>query len=157
MSNQHEHTRVRKIVSGGQTGVDRAALDAAMFLGIPHGGWCPKDRRAEDGRIPDRYKLIEMDVRDYSIRTEQNVIDSDGTLILYREELSGGTAFTKKMAIKHQRPCLAMDLTLGVNLDLIRDWIISKEIQILNVAGPRLSSAEGIGDEARELLVRALE
>ena len=157
MTTQRESALVSKIVSGGQTGVDRAALDAAMFLGIPHGGWCPKGRRAEDGRIPSQYDLVECEARDYSVRTEQNVVDSDGTLILFREKISGGTAFTKRMARKHRRPCLAIDLIDDVNVETIRTWVLQQAIETLNVAGPRSSSAEGIGEQARELLVRVFE
>ena len=93
-----------KIISGGQTGVDRGALDAAISLGIPHGGWCPRGRLAEDGRIPDRYQLRETDSPDYPSRTEQNVLDSDATLILYRGRIAGGTEFTLRLAQQHGRP-----------------------------------------------------
>ncbi len=157
MSQEPSTSPVCKIVSGGQTGVDRAALDAAIFLGIPHGGWCPKGRRSEDGTIPERYELIEVDARDYSVRTEQNVIDSTATLILCRGEPSGGTALTQKMARKHKRPCLTVDLMTDVDPDVIRQWLIDEDVQTLNVAGPRASSSSGIGDDARQLLVRVLE
>ena len=99
-----------KIISGGQTGVDRAALDVAVELEIPHGGWCPKGRLAEDGRIPDSYKLRETTSREYAVRTEQNVLDSDGTLILYRESISGGTELTLRLAEKHRRKGLGRQL-----------------------------------------------
>ena len=140
---------VSKIVSGGQTGVDQGALDAAIWLGIEHGGWCPKGRRSEAGQIPRRFDLSEMETRDYATRTEQNVIDSDGTLILFRQRLSGGTAFTKRMAQKHARPFRAIDLTQNADLAAIRAWFTQFAIQTLNVAGPRESSAHGISDEAR--------
>ena len=103
-----------KIISGGQTGVDRGALDAAMELGIPHGGWCPRGRTAEDGRIPDRYQLRETDSPDYSFRTEQNVLDSDATLILYRGRIAGGTELTLRLARQHGRPHLVVDLDAAV-------------------------------------------
>ena len=157
MSQEHSTTPVCKIVSGGQTGVDRAALDAAIFLGIPHGGWCPKGRRSEDGTIPDLYELEEVDARDYSVRTEQNVVDSSATLILYRDALSGGTAYTHRMAKKHDRPCLTVDLEADPDPDTIRKWICEEDVRTLNVAGPRASSSIGIGDEARKLLVRVFE
>mgnify|MGYP003793290687 CR=1 FL=1 len=89
---------IKKIVSGGQTGVDRAALDVAMQLGIPVGGWCPRGRRAEDGRIPDSYPLREASSVNYAKRTELNVRDSDGTLILSGGPLTGGTALTESLA-----------------------------------------------------------
>ncbi|MEM8679348.1 MAG: putative molybdenum carrier protein, partial [Planctomycetota bacterium] len=93
-----------KVVSGGQTGVDRGALDAAIYLGLPHGGWCPRGRLAEDGVIPARYELQETTAPQYAVRTEKNVIDSDATLILHSGPLSGGTKYTRAMAEKHQRP-----------------------------------------------------
>lgn len=89
---------VNKIVSGGQTGVDRAGLDVAIQLGIDHGGWCPKGRRAEDGRIPGCYQLAEADSDEYAFRTERNVVDSDGTLILFFATLRGGTELTYRLA-----------------------------------------------------------
>src|SRR6266851_4977853 len=95
-----------KIISGGQTGVDRAALDVALELGIPCGGWCPKGRRAEDGRIPKRYPLVETPTPAYPVRTEWNVRDSDGTLVLARGQASGGTALTIEFATDYGKPCL---------------------------------------------------
>ena len=91
-----------EIVSGGQTGVDRAALDVALSLQIPHGGWCPKGRRAEDGPIDSKYLLKETDEEKYEVRTEKNVIDSDGTLIFSKGLLTGGTLLTLEMARLHQ-------------------------------------------------------
>lgn len=91
-----------KIISGGQTGVDRAALDAALQLGIPCGGWCPKGRKAKDGPIPDRYPLKETESGSYPVRTEMNVRDSDGTLILTWGRPTGGTALTVRLARRHK-------------------------------------------------------
>src|SRR5688572_12994856 len=91
---------VQRIVSGGQTGVDRGALDAAIALGIEHGGWCPRGRLAEDGQIPRRYQLTETKTSKYRERTERNVLDSDGTLILFRALLSGGTELTRRLAVQ---------------------------------------------------------
>ena len=89
---------ISKIISGGQTGVDRAALDVARAMGIPHGGWVPRGRRAEDGIIPAKYQMKEMPTESYAERTEQNVIDSDGTLIISRATLTGGTQLTRSLA-----------------------------------------------------------
>jgi Circularly permutated YpsA SLOG family len=133
-----------KIVSGGQTGVDRAALDAAIELKIPHGGWCPLGRVSELGTIPKKYKLVETITADYPERTEKNVVDSDGTLILFRGKLSGGTELTRKFAVKHRKPCCLVDLDqpMLVNRPLI--WMKEHRIQVLNVAGPRESSSPGV-------------
>ena len=102
--------RVEKIISGGQTGVDRAALDVALAMGIDCGGWCPKGRRAEDGSIPSRYPLAETASPAYSQRTKRNVRDSDATLILARGQPRGGTLLTKRTAVELGKPCLSIDL-----------------------------------------------
>ena len=91
---------IKRIISGGQTGADRAALDFAIDKGIPHGGWVPIGRLAEDGQIPDRYHLSEMNTKSYPKRTEQNVKDSDGTLIISHGLISGGSRYTLDMAVK---------------------------------------------------------
>ena len=129
-----------KIVSGGQTGVDRAALDVAIELGIPCGGWCPQGRLAEDGVIPARYPLAETPSPNYEQRTEWNVRDSDGTLVLTLGEPTGGTAFTVELAQKHRKPHLVVFLDARTNLQSVSDWIASNQIETLNVAGPRLST-----------------
>jgi len=143
---------VERIVSGGQTGVDRGALDAAIAVGIPHGGWCPAGRLAEDGRIPDRYELRENDSADYAERTEKNVVDSDATLILHRGRLKGGTQLTRYLASRHGKPCLVVNLDQPNSGDKVRAWLASAEVRILNVAGPRESSSQGIAAAARQLL-----
>jgi hypothetical protein len=145
-----------KIVSGGQTGVDRAALDTAIALGIPHGGWCPRGRLAEDGVIPSRYRLAESDSPAYEVRTEQNVVDSDATLILSRGELKGGTKLTRDLAERHGMPCLVVDLDHPPELDEIRRWLADSEADTLNVAGPRESQSPGISQLARGFLKRLL-
>ena len=152
---------ISKIISGGQTGVDRAALDVAIYLDIPHGGWCPAGRRAEDGKIPNGYELRETDQSDYSIRTEKNVIESDGTLILFRNQLSGGTELTFRLAGKHHRPRICFDLAeiASGNTDMFQSfasWIETNNIGVLNVAGPRESTCRGIGMQAEAFLVKAL-
>ena len=138
--------------------MDRAALDTAIFLQIEHGGWCPAGRRAEDGVIPYRYDLQEMNSRDYAKRTEQNVIDSDGTLVLYCNQMRGGTLLTFRLASKHNRPRLAIDIAApDSNPETVRDWIVAENIGVLNVGGPRESSHPGIGQQAEQFLNSALE
>jgi len=133
---------IKKIISGGQTGADRAALDTAMKLGLPHSGWIPKGRLTEEGPLPAKYQLQEMPTDSYPKRTEQNVIDSDGTLIISHEALTGGSAYTRKMAMKHGRPWYHVDLnkipTFHAGM-LIEDWVSKNGIETLNVAGPRAS------------------
>ena len=101
---------IKKIISGGQTGADRAALDVAIKLIILHGGWIPKGRKTEDGTLPEIYKLKEMPTDSYPARTEQSVIDSDGTLIIARGKLTGGTDYTRKMTLRHHKQLLGIDL-----------------------------------------------
>jgi hypothetical protein len=156
MTGQSAKAVVQRVVSGGQTGVDRAGLDAAIDLGVPHGGWCPRGRLAEDGRIPDRYQLEETASALYWVRTEQNVVDSDGTLILFRQELVGGTHLTHRMAVKHGRPFLLIDLEDTPDVRAVRNWIDDECIDVLNVAGPRESSSAGIHRQARDFLLQAL-
>jgi hypothetical protein len=123
-----------KIISGGQTGADQAALDVAIEYGIPHGGWIPKGRKTEDGILPDKYKLQEMPTTSYPKRTEQNVIDSDGTLILTHGKLTGGSALTLKMAKKRDRQWLHVDLTQTNAFDaahLVNSWIVRHGIRVL--------------------------
>jgi len=141
-----------KIVSGGQTGVDRAALDVALELGLPCGGWCPKDRKSEDGPIPDRYPLTETVSAAYPERTRRNVVDSDGTLVLTEGPASGGTALTIELATRHRKPCLVVDLSASSQPTAVRAWADSHEVQILNVAGPRASENPGIYAWAVEFL-----
>ena len=145
-----------KIISGGQTGVDRAGLDAALALNVPVGGWCPRDRRAEDGAIPDRYPLMETPERDYEIRTRRNVEDSDGTLIFNRGMLDGGSALTVDHARQIGKPCLIVALEEGIDPARFRAWLDEHRIRILNVAGPRESRRPGIYAEAVRCLDRLL-
>jgi hypothetical protein len=146
--------RMRKVVSGGQTGVDRAALDAARALGLPCGGWCPRGRLAEDGPIDPAYPLVETPGVDYAQRTEWNVRDSDGTLVLVRGRSAGGTALTIALARRHGKPLLVLDLTRDPSPDEALRWIEAGRIGVVNVAGPRESQNPGIGTEAREFLER---
>jgi hypothetical protein len=143
-----------KIVSGGQTGVDRAALDVALELGIPCGGWCPRGRRAEDGPIDARYPLKETETDIYPVRTRWNVRDSDGTLILTRGQPDRGTALTQDIATRMGKPLLVVDLDGNPDGDEFQGWLEEHGIVVLNVAGPRESSQPGIYAEAADLLRR---
>ena len=145
---------VERIVSGGQTGVDRGALEAAIELGIAHGGWCPSGRLAEDGPIDARYNLQETNERDYAVRTERNVIDSDGTLILYQVRLSGGTLLTNRLAKRHGKPLFRVRIDRTADLNAIAQWISEHQVSVLNVAGPRESSQPGIQQRAKELVIK---
>ncbi len=144
-----------RIVSGGQTGVDRAALDVALLLDFEIGGWCPRGRRAEDGPISEYYPLAETASANYSQRTEANVRDSDATLILSRGRPSGGTALTRDTARTHNKPLLVLDLRTATPDDAVA-WIKRQAISVLNVAGPRESVAPGIYEEASSYLRQVL-
>jgi len=147
-----------KIISGGQTSADRAGLDFAIKHDIPHGGWIPKGRKTEYGRLPDRYQLQEMPTLEYSKRTEQNVLDSDGTLIVSYEHLTGGSALTEYLAEKHDKPCIHIDLsnlTIGEASIIINNWIQRHKIAILNIAGPRDSKDPMIYQATMDLLEAA--
>ena len=135
--------------------MDRAALDVALELGIPCGGWCPSGRLAEDGLIDPRYPLRETPSADYAQRTEWNVRDSDGTLIVTRGRPTGGTAQTIVYARQLHKPHLTVDVTQPMDLLVVRAWMAREHIHILNIAGPRESKAPGIAQESREWL-RAL-
>ncbi len=143
---------VNKIISGGQTGVDRAALDAALELKIPCGGWCPKGRRAEDGIIPPHYPLEEASSSAYPVRTALNVQDADGTLVITWGSPQGGTALTIQLAQKYRRPYLMVDLSQEPNFITVREWLSQNKIQVLNIAGPRESEAPGIYKRAKLFL-----
>ncbi|MBW1722326.1 MAG: putative molybdenum carrier protein [Deltaproteobacteria bacterium] len=147
---------VLKIVSGGQTGVDRAALDVAIKLGIPHGGWVPAGRRAEDGRVPAFYQLKETPLSGYPERTRRNVVDSDGTLIISRGGLKGGSALTRELARRNKRPWLHVDLqrfAVQEAAERIQEWIQQQRVRILNVAGPRASQDPEIYNLASMVLM----
>jgi hypothetical protein len=148
------------IVSGGQTGVDRAAWDVALELGLPIGGWVPKGRLAEDGRIPDRYASVcEADSADYAVRTTLNVRDSDATLIFSHGPLTGGSFFTYREAGRLGRPVLHLDLSTTFAADAVarvREWITTVGPLRLNVAGPRASGQAAAGILAGEVLRQVL-
>ena len=131
-----------RILSGGQTGADRAALDAAMAAGVPCGGHCPLGRRAEDGRIPDRYPLLELPTDSYPARTRRNVADADGTVVLAYGPPTGGTRLTVDWCRRLGKPWLAVDadlVTAGEAAVLVAVFILRHRVAVLNVAGPRTS------------------
>jgi len=134
--------RLAKIISGGETGVDRGALDAALAAEFPCGGWCPADRRAEDGLIPDRYPLTPLPGIGYRRRTRQNVIDGDGTVMLFYESLTGGTRLTRNLCALENRPFIVLDarrMTEPAAVAATIGFVEEHDIRILNVAGPRWS------------------
>lgn len=143
---------VKAVVSGGQTGVDRAALDVALDLGIPCGGWCPRGRLAEDGVIAPRYPLRETPTPATKERTEWNVRDTDATLVLTRGPAEGGTALTISLAEEHAKPLRVVDLRAAPDPLAVRDWLLAGGVGVLNVAGPRESEAPDIYDQACEFL-----
>ena len=147
---------VEKIISGGQTGVDRAALDVALELGIPCEGWCPRGRRAEDGVIPERYPLQEAPTSNYADRTALNVRDSDATLILAKPPLRGGTALTLKFADRYRRPCLVVDPRDAKSAAMVLEWLTANDVKVLNIAGPREGLRQDVARSAALFLKRLL-
>ena len=134
-----KQVRIIKIISGGQTGVDRASLDAAIELDIKHGGFCPKGRCSEDGIIPSKYVMSETETDDYSERTLKNVQLSDGTLIFHKGEIMGGTALTKEFCFLEKKAVLTVNIldefaVIRLNFST---WLEKNTISILNIAGPR--------------------
>ena len=145
---------ISRLVSGAQTGADRAALDFAISHGIPHGGWCPKGRRAEDGRIPPRYDLIETPSKDYAQRTRWNVRDSDATLIISRSAtLTGGSEYTRRCADELEQPCLHVHPG-NDDPETIKAFLERHKVKTLNIAGPRESTEPGITGYATAVLER---
>ena len=159
---------ISKIVSGGQTGVDRGAIEAALELGFPYGGLIPKGRLAEDGAVPVKFDRMEVALRkDYLFRTEWNVTHSDATLIIarkimkdgaWREELAGGTLRTERFAAVHARPRLVI---FSQNVEKVVEWLEKLAAAngcgiVLNVAGPRESKAPGIQESTRRFITQLL-
>ena len=144
-----------KIISGGQAGADRAALDYAIEFNIPYGGWVPKGRKTEDGTLPDKYKLQEMPTSDYSKRTEKNILAADGTLIVSYGRLTGGSALTQFLSEKRNKPFIHVDFN-RVSIDeaskAVRIWLEKNQIETLNVAGPRARKDPAIYEATRRLL-----
>lgn len=148
---------LEKVISGGQTGVDRAGLDAALEAGIPVGGYCPKGRLAEDGTVPEKYPLVELTKGGYPARTERNVVKSDGTLILNIGTMSGGTRLTLDYARKNNKPCLVIQLDHEPETGPVIQWAKEHSIRILNIAGPRESKQPGLHDIAVTFLRRLFQ
>lgn len=139
--------KIDKIISGGQTGADRAALDFAIANNIPYGGWLPKGRKTEDGTLDPKYHLQEMPTTDYSRRTEQNVLDADGTVIVSHGFLTDGSALTRKFARQHKKDWTHIDLkelTIKEAAQSLTIWLKSHAIKVLNVAGPRARKGPAI-------------
>ena len=148
---------IEKIVSGGQTGVDRGALDAALEAEFPCGGWCPPGRHAEDGTIDARYPLRCLAQGGYRHRTRRNVIDSDGTFIIKHQRLSGGTGLTLAFCIEQRKPFELIDAADITATELLRAFIENHQIKVLNVAGPRESGWAGGRAYAAKLVSRYLK
>lgn len=149
-----------KIISGGQTGADRAALDVAIELGLDYGGFVPRGRKAEDGPIDEKYdRLIELASPEYETRTQKNVIESDATLVLTVGPPTGGTAFTERCADHHRKPNLVVDLGVVKGEEAvvsIKEWLASLRPAVLNVAGPRESKAPGTYNKVFSILREVL-
>ena len=145
---------IKKIISGAQTGADRGGIDAAIECGVEYGGWLPKGRMAEDGKVPARYDaMVEMTRGGYPKRTEANVVDSGGTVVFSYGKLTGGSALTRRLCKKHGKPFLYVDL--GKDPDpvyLLSDWVTEWDIKILNVAGSRESKHPGIHDQVMGII-----
>ncbi len=164
------YTGPERIVSGGQTGADRGGLDAAIELGLDHGGWCPAGRRAEDGYIPYCYSLRETKLADYKQRTRLNVLDGCATLIFSKgTKLSGGTALTRRICSELGKPYTVVNVEEAMlhgmpgNVGFARAvkhaqyWLFTaRKPRVLNVAGSRESKVPGIQEIARRILVEVL-
>jgi len=148
---------VEKVVSGGKTGADQAALDVALELNIPCGGWCPKGRKAEDGRIDDRYPLEETLSSDYRVRTRLNVEEADATLVLTRGPVTAGADLTIKLAREKGKPLLIIDLNQNPDPAAVKKWLKAEGVRTLNVAGPRESKMPGLHAFAVEFLRAVLK
>jgi len=149
-----------KIVAGGQTGVDRAALEWALANGIPHGGWCPKGRKAEDGVIPPQFQLRETGSDNYSIRTRRNVRDSGGTVIFSKSaDLTGGTKETAEFAKEIGKPLLKLVSSAGIQetATQLNSFLTEHGIVVLNVAGPRASEEPEVSQFVKAVLTHALK
>lgn len=164
---------IAKVISGGQTGADCGGLDAAIAMKIPHGGWCPKGRKAEDGVIPSKYRLKEIASSFYQERTKKNVLDSDATIVFCFGKASGGSNLTFEYAMQYKKPILVIDLEKNeIHSGKIRNWLekrvaarlladTEKDLTLpvkitLNVAGSRESEAPGIQEKVKEIVLLVL-
>ncbi|MFH1159827.1 MAG: putative molybdenum carrier protein [bacterium] len=145
-----------KIISGGQTGVDRAALDFALEHKMPCGGFCPRGRLAEDGRIPDHYPLQETDSAEYAERTEKNILSANGTLILYSGIITGGTQYTYLFSKTVKKPLFLVNTDQPLPLTRFQNWMAMHKIRTLNIAGPRESQHPGIYRTTLEVLQKLI-
>lgn len=147
---------LKKIISGGQTGADQGALDAAISLGFPYGGAIPSGRKTETGPLPHSYRMEVLESGNYSDRTERNVVEADGTLIMSHGPLTGGSALTEKIAVRLGKPCLHIDFTLydiRLAAEKTSAWLEREQVSLLNVAGPRASTDGRIYQLSRELIM----
>jgi hypothetical protein len=146
---------LKKIISGAQSGVEIAALDSAIKLDIPHGGWAYKRKRTEDGVLPEQYNLKTIDVASYHYRLEKNIIDSDGTIILTHGQLIIGSKIIKDLANHHNKPCLSINLTdCSINhaVSSIRKWIANNEIEAIYFTGSKSVGKSGIYKETIQVI-----
>jgi hypothetical protein len=153
--------KVAKIISGGQTGADQGGLDSAIICSLPHGGWCPKGRKSENGPIPAKYQLQEHKSADYLARTKANVVDSDATVIFTYGELEGGSLKTAQFAQKHNKPFLHVNLaklSRPESIQAVVKWLqeTCPDNCALNVAGSRESKAPGIQQAVMELMAEII-
>ncbi|MDH4206661.1 MAG: putative molybdenum carrier protein [Desulfobacteraceae bacterium] len=150
---------IKKIISGGQIGADQGALDVAIKYGIPHGGWIQKGRKTQSGILPSKYHLKEMSTPSFKDRIEQNVIDSHGSVVISHGTLTGGADYCLKMAQKHGRPCLHIDLnTLSefTAASRLNAWIKENDIEVLNVNGSRTSEDSNIYKDTMDIIEGAV-
>ena len=150
---------IKKIISGGQTGVDQAALTAAIECHVAHGGWCPRGRLAENGSIPSQYQLTQTQSSDYDVRTRLNIEDSDGTLVLlpsHTKKITDGTLLTMQYAQQKNKPLLVIDLSIEARIDKVIHWVQKNHIAVLNIAGPRESQSPGIYQDSLNFLKKII-